>query len=507
MYAMYLRKSRADVEAEALGEMETLARHEKILTELAKRKGIKICEVYKEIVSGESIENRPEMQRLLKDVYARKYKGVLVVELERLARGDTKDQGTVAEAFKLSNTMIITPMKDYDPNNEFDEEYLEFGLFMSRREYKTISRRMQQGIIQSVKEGNYVGSLPPYGYDIVKRGKRDRTLKLNDQSQYVELIFDWFVNDRMNAGAIASKLTSMGVPTRTGKPEWHRATIKDILKNRLYTGRIEWFKRKTSKEFDENGLKRTKRRQTPEDHLIVEGKHPAIIDDEMFQKAQRLFEGNVPIKAMSTITNPLAGIAVCKKCGKKMIRQGYDKFEGRKAPRLLHPESKLCKVKSMPFDDVMDAIIINLNAHIEEFEFKMNNGGELQQAEKQRRLIESLEKELETLNAQRSKLFDYLERKIYTEDEFLERKALLTERIKAVSETIENERTTVVDEVDYQERIVRFSEVVESLRNPNIPAKIKNELLKDIIERIEYGCIDLGRQKGGIIELDIYLKD
>ena len=53
-YAIYLRKSRADAEMEALGEMETLARHEKILTELAKRQELPIGRVYKEIVSGES---------------------------------------------------------------------------------------------------------------------------------------------------------------------------------------------------------------------------------------------------------------------------------------------------------------------------------------------------------------------------------------------------------------------------------------------------------------------
>lgn len=152
MYAMYLRKSRADVEAENLGEMETLARHEKILTELAKRKNIKITKIYKEIVSGESIQNRPEMQKLLNDVYAKKYKGILVTEIERLARGNTKDQGIIEEAMKIGNCTIITPLKDFDPNNEFDEEYLGFNLYMSRREYKTISRRMQQGIIQSVKE-------------------------------------------------------------------------------------------------------------------------------------------------------------------------------------------------------------------------------------------------------------------------------------------------------------------------------------------------------------------
>lgn len=56
--------------------------------------------------------------------------GVLVVEVERLARGDTSDQGRVAKTFKFSDTLIITPSKTYDPNNEYDEEYFEFGLFM-----------------------------------------------------------------------------------------------------------------------------------------------------------------------------------------------------------------------------------------------------------------------------------------------------------------------------------------------------------------------------------------
>ena len=90
------------------------------------------------------------------------------MEVERLARGDTIDQGIVAQTFKLSCTKIITPMKTYDPNNEYDEEYFEFGLFMSRREYKTINRRLQRGRVASVKEGKYVGNKSPYGYTRMK---------------------------------------------------------------------------------------------------------------------------------------------------------------------------------------------------------------------------------------------------------------------------------------------------------------------------------------------------
>ena len=169
-YCLYVRKSRADAEAEARGEGETLSRHINTLLDLAKRRHLDITQIYREIVSGETIAARPVMQQLLSEVEQGVWTGVLVMEVERLARGDTVDQGIVAQTFKFSDTKIITPIKDYDPNNEFDEEYFEFGLFMSRREYKTINRRLQRGRLASVKEGKYVGSQSPYGYERVTGG-------------------------------------------------------------------------------------------------------------------------------------------------------------------------------------------------------------------------------------------------------------------------------------------------------------------------------------------------
>ncbi|MEG1501627.1 MAG: recombinase family protein, partial [Clostridiales bacterium] len=157
-YCLYLRKSRRDAEAEAHGEGETIARHEKILLQVAKNQGLSITEIHREIVSGETIAARPIVQKLLSQVEQGLWQGVLVMEIERLARGDTIDQGIIAQTFKLSDTKIITPVKTYDPNNEFDEEYFEFGLFMSRREYKTINRRLQSGRKQSAMEGNFIGN-------------------------------------------------------------------------------------------------------------------------------------------------------------------------------------------------------------------------------------------------------------------------------------------------------------------------------------------------------------
>lgn len=505
-YAIYLRKSRKDLDLEALGEGETLARHRTALIELADKKGLKITRIYEEMVSGESIADRPQMQQLLDNVCAGAYAGVLVMEVERLARGNTKDQGEVAEAFSISNTLIVTPTKTYDPNNEFDEEYFEFGLFMSRREYKAIRRRMQRGLIEAIKEGNYVGSLPPYGYDIIRLNKKERTLKLNDQSKYVEMIFDWFVNERLTSGQIANRLSEMGIPTKTGLREWNRCTIKEILQNNLYTGKIRWYRRKVTKEKSDGVRVRRKRRLSQEDYLIVDGKHPAIVSQELFDKAQTLFCGQVPVKAQTTITNPFARLMVCKHCGKGISYQCHACRVGTK-PRMIHRTSLTCKVKSAPYDDVVAAVSAALRDYISDFEFKLNNDEEAKKNKQHEDMLRMMDAELQKLEQKREKLFDFLESGIYTKQEFMERKGVLSDRIEAMQDSIENVKKTLPPPVDYKEKIAKVSEALSALEDPGVPARAKNDLLKSVIRKIEYDCVDFGRNKGGEVHLDVYLKE
>ena len=502
-YAIYLRKSRKDMELEAMGQGETLARHRSALTELAERQGLHIAKVYEEMVSGESIAARPQMQELLDEVCAGVYAGVLVMEIERLARGNTKDQGEVAEAFAMSNTLIVTPTKTYDPTNEFDEEYFEFGLFMSRREYKTIRRRMQRGLIESIKEGNYVGSLPPYGYDIVRISKKERTLKPNDQAQYVKLIFDLFTEDHLTTGQISKRLTDMGVATQTGRPEWNRATVRDILQNTLYTGQIRWNRRKTSKEMTSGKQVRKKRRLTPEEYMTVPGKHPALVTQEQFDKAQSFFGSGNPIKEGTPLRNPLARLIFCKYCGKAIK---YQEYKGNTQPRMAHTESAVCTVKSAPYSQVMEALVAALRAHIDDFTMKLTNGEEQRTAQRYADTLAAMMTELSKLEQRRSQLFDYLEQGIYTPAEFAERKNVLTDRIEAAQHGIEEFKASQPPAVDYQEMIVKFTECVNALESPDVPAQAKNDLLKSIISRIEYDCIDNGKNKGGTVVLDIKLK-
>ena len=121
---MYLRKSRADEQADISNRFDTLQRHEDILFELSRKLGLKIEKVFREIVSGDSIEARPVMQELLFQVEKKLWDGVFVIEVERLARGDTVDQGVVARTFKYSKTKIITPIKIYDPCDEIGRAHV-----------------------------------------------------------------------------------------------------------------------------------------------------------------------------------------------------------------------------------------------------------------------------------------------------------------------------------------------------------------------------------------------
>ena len=495
MYAMYLRKSRSDIEAESLGEMETLARHRKILTELARRNGHRIVETYQELVSGEMISDRPEAQRLIKDVNKKIWKGVYVMEVERLARGDTKDQGIVSEAFKYSKTLIITPSKTYDPDNSFDEEYFEFGLFMSRREYKTIQRRLTTGKIQSVKEGNYVATYTPYGYDFAYKD-RQKIIVPNDDAKNVQMMFEWFVNDGMTCGAIARKLTRMGILTRTGKIEWDRGTIREILQNEAYIGKIRWFKRKTSREFDGERLRKRKRRIHDENVLLIDGIHEPLVSVEMFEKAQKLFVGQIPAKLSGDVANPLAGLMYCSNCGKSMP---YKKVAGS-VDRFAHKASTVCKMKSTIADNVMDALVKELQNHISDFEFKLT---EEKPVIDKSAIVSEMEKELDMLEKQRNGLFDKLERGIYTDDEFLQRKETLTQRIDQLSEEIYLEKRSMDDEIDYEQMIYTYRKIIDTLRDERISAKEKNRFLKTFIKRIEYTNVSVKRGEHNVT-LDVF---
>lgn len=523
-YCLYLRKSRADIEAETRGEGETLARHEKALLELAKRNNYSVTQIFREVVSGETLAARPQMQQLLSEVGNGKWDGVLVMDIDRLARGDTVDQGIVAQTFKFSDTMIITPTKIYHPNNEFDEEYFEFGLFMSRREYKTINRRLQRGRIASIKEGKYVGNKSPYGYKRVKiPGDKGFTLEpVPDEAEIINLIYTLYTTGevqsdgelkRMGVSLIVRRLNDMKLPARNGG-DWTPATVREIITNPVYIGKIRWNNRKSVKKMVDGQTVVTRPRAKKEEVVIADGLHPAIVDIDVWNAAQEIMSHNRarPIGEKNTVKNPLCGLIICGKCGRRMVRRPYSNRRARDS--IICPYTS-CDNVSADLCLVEERVLAALSDWLGEYRLKWEENpaqsSALSALAIQEKALEKTERRISELEKQRDNVYTYLERGIYTVDEFLSRSRKIAEDIEqanadraTLEEEIAHEKAREVGRKNIIPKVERVLDVYHELPTP----QAKNDLLKEVIEKAVYIKEKNGRWHNppDAFELTIYPK-
>lgn len=503
--AIYLRKSRKDLDAEAAGQPDTLKRHRRQLVELAKARHLPVAEIYEEVVSGDSIAARPEMQKLLAAVEQGAFAGVLVVEVERLARGDTIDQGIVAQTFKYSNTKIITPEKTYDPENEYDEEYFEFGLFMSRREYKTINRRLQRGRIASMREGKFVGNKTPYGYTR-ERLEHDRGFKLvpmEDEAQVVRNIFSWYIGEdgtRIGTSLIARKLQDMGIPSPTGG-DWLVGTVRNILANQTYAGWLRWGNRGAVKKVVNGVVQLSRPRKKVEDVQLFKGLHTPLVTQEQFDQAQSYLNTNKsrPGPKQVKTTNPLAGLVYCDQCGRSMIRRPF----GSGRPSAIICNYTACSTVGCDLDVLEAAILDGLQMWLREFDLNYEATEAPRRAADitlAQNALAATERELRQLAARESKAYELVETGVYTTEVFLARTAALSAEKTELLE-LRDQQASALENIKHEELArkslapnVRY--VLETYPLAQTPEE-KNLLLKSVLSKVIYHKTQRLRSKAG----------
>lgn len=517
--AIYLRKSRRDMEAESHGDGETLARHKAALLANAQRLGRTITEIYAEVVTGDSIAARPEMQRLMKDVESGRFEAVHVMEVERLARGDSLDQGLVARAFKYSDTKIITPLKIYDPNNEYDEEYFEFGLFMSRRELKTITRRQQRGRVASVMEGKWPYNKAPYGYTRVKlENQKGWTLEENPtEADVVRNIFRWYTDgytaadgttQRIGVSLIVRRLNESGILSRTGR-DWLPATVRDLLRNPAYAGWVRWGYRPAVKKIVDGQVQVTTARAAEENITIAKGLHPALISQDTFDRAQEFLARNKsrPGPKQVSMKNPLSGLIRCSRCGRTMVRRPY----GNGYPDGLICPYTSCDTVSSTLTTVENALLDTLRLWYAELSAGAPApSGFADDLELVKAHLSSLHDELDRLRKQLSRAYDLVEQGVYTSDVFLSRSRTLSAQIEETERAIvheEQEQTRLQLTIQNQsEQLPRLAHVLDTY-SPSLPAQERNELLRSILDHVEYSKTSRERwSNGSDMSLDLFPK-
>lgn len=470
-YAIYLRKSRADVDAEARGEGETLSRHREALRALAKRRGLNVVHEYAELVTGDSIAARPQMQALLDDVKRGMYAGVIVNDIDRLSRGDSIDQEIIKYTFAANNCIIITPMRDVDPANPLDQDMLDFSLLFGRLEYRKISQRLIQGRTRSAAAGNFISARVPYGYRKVVDGKRI-TLEPDPQTApIVQMIFKWYVTRECGYQAISYRLNDMGLRTYRGKP-FERATVKKMLENPVYTGRIVWGTRTTVTAIEDG--KRVKK-PVPAKPLTVENAHPAIISDDVFDAVQDMFRQSrhaSHVVSGKTLANPLAGLVYCSNCQKLMS------LRGNRNKRLLTCRTKGCPTVGVDVYVVVDAILSQLSEL--STMYQEPNAQPLQVSGEEM----ALKRQAEQIKAQITRAQELVELGAYTPAEYLERKKTLSDALEAVNKRLA-EKTNIPIKEAIRAELPAVRRVLEAFNQAATPEQ-ENDLLKSVISRVLY---------------------
>ena len=490
----YGRKSRTD--DPLLSVEEVLEKHDKIIEEYAEKYlGGPIPEEnkYKEVGSGESIDSRPEMIRLLKAIESPAIKAVAVVEVQRLSRGDLEDAGRLIKTLRYTNTYVITPMKIYDLRDEYDRDAFERELKRGNEYLEYFKKIQARGKLASVKEGNYLGSVAPYGFDRITRQEGKRTvhtlIERKDQADVVRMVFNWYCNEDIGVTAICRRLEELGIRTKTGNKYWKPYSIFAMLENVHYIGCVRWNWRKTIKIIEDQEIKKLRPKAKVDEYLIFEGKHDGIISEELFNKAAEIKGKRHRTKRDLTLKNPFSGIMYCK-CGAKM---GYNTYRRNGVeyapPKLVCNNQVHCKSGSAEFDEVYMDVCNTIRECIQDFELRiLNNQDDSFKLHKD--LMVRLEKKLKDLEEKEMLQWEAQ----YNPDENMRlpqhvfkklNEKLLAEK-EEVQKALAKAKGSMPKQVDYKEELLKFKNALDALEDLTVNAKIKNQFLKNIIKKIEF---------------------
>lgn len=474
---MYLRKSRAE---ENMSRAETLEKHRAALLSYAERYGFLVRDedIYEEVVSGESLFARPQMLRLMEAVNAGKYEAVLCMDMQRLGRGGMYDQGMILDTFKFSETLIVTPERIYDLAKELDEQAAEMETFLSRGEYRLIRKRLRRGLMQSIERGAYASN-PPFGYRQVKVGRLPSLEIIPEEAECVRMIFRMYA-EGAGCSRIQQAVSAMGYRGKRGAC-FNRNTIRNVLDNPVYIGKIRWNHTKTVKQ-GVGQERETKVVPAPqEEWMLFDGVHPPIIDQELWDTVQSIRKDRyIPSQRRSGhIASQLAGLVHCSKCGSLMNRMG----DSKGTPYLLCPTKGCCA--SAKFEFVEQAVLRQLEVMASDLEVEVQRAVSPDNTALQKSLT-LMQDRLRKLEDRRTRLYGLLEDGVYTRALFSERmSALAKEEAQtqaAISAAEEELRHDPLKNKACQ--LERLRTVLDHYRDSPISAQ--KQLLYSIIEDIQY---------------------
>ena len=458
--AVYLRKSR--------GEIEDLEKHKEQLLEICKKNNYSY-DLYEEIGSGDSLNQRPKMRELLDNID--KYSKVLVVAIDRFSRNELHS-AMITQKFIENNVQVVTPTKIYNFDEEQDILMSDFEKLIARSEFRLIKKRLRQGKLSGVKQGKFVHGSPsfPYAYNRTTR-------ELDIDESKVELYR--FIIDKALKGEtcnnIAYQLNRMGIETTKRNANWGSKRVRDVVLDRTHLGEVKF------------------------EGVWYKGKHKPLKTQEEHEALVLILKGNKMIKTKKIVKHEyvLSNIVKCGLCGMGMSYMDKKLSNGEVVTYVRNCWYKdsvgnKCKTRSIRSDIVIDEINHHIDREIERLnDLIQNNIVDESQIKKLNSELNLNKKSLTKIEIRKNKILDMTEAGLYTVEDakikiekLKEETQYLQYNIKKLEKEIEGESTNYLE--IKRDKLVSIQSIISKTESK---AEI-NKLYKTILKNVKYTRID-----------------
>ncbi|HGD4810638.1 TPA: recombinase family protein [Streptococcus agalactiae] len=261
--------------------------------EYALKENIKVVNIYTDYeYSGTNFE-RPQFQEMMQHIRERRINCIIIRDLSRLGREYLEMGRLIDKVFPFLGVRFISvndkvdTVKDLDSKKSFE---VTLKNIVNDMYAKDISVKIKTSKHNRARNGYFIGSVPPYGYKVVKL-KEGQKLEVDENVRFiVEEMFQLTLEGKSQY-EVAKHFNTKGYATgmvyyktgriyrQDGDPQWNKGTISKMLTNRAYTGTL------VQGVKQQNLAKGMKQQYVDKSqHIIYENAHEPIISKEDFEK-------------------------------------------------------------------------------------------------------------------------------------------------------------------------------------------------------------------------------
>jgi len=471
------------VSTEKEDQLNSLETQKQFFTEYANHNNHNLVKIYAdEGISGTKIKNRKEFLKLMKDSHQNLFDMVVVKDISRFARNTVDFLQSIRTLKSLNiETVFLTANQTVLGNSEF---ILTVFSALAQEESANTSKRIKFGKKMNAKKGRVPNFV--YGYD--KTIGDYFNLNINEkESEVVKKIFNMYVIEGIGANKIANKLNENKLNTKRGCL-WTQHTITRILKNRIYIGEII-----NGKQSIKDFLTGDRETHEEEDWIKIYNENLAIIDHDIFYKAQDILENRNKIfnitKERNSNKHLFSKLIKCTYCNYSFRRicktyknthiywtcSGRNQNGTGSCPNktIIHEEDLIVDITSGITSIVKDKDLIKRKM--------MKKYDQLYASKLQSTSQIDLKNELNKLNKRRQKLINMYDDDLISRDELKEKMGAINTEIQIK----ESEIKLLESEIISKEELSKvFDSCIEDMENILNSKVYTNEKLKKIIDVI-----------------------